>query len=39
MEAHLTSPIAVEIIGNLTAKVPPKPQQVSASFISTSFNP
>ena len=26
-DAHLTSPIAVEIIGNFTAKVPPKPQQ------------
>src|SRR5262249_32188530 len=38
-EAHLTSPIAVEIIGNLAAKVPPNPQQTSASFISTSSRP
>ena len=38
-DAHLTSPIAVEIIGNLAAKVPPKPQQTSASFISTSSRP
>ena len=27
-EANLDSPIAVEIIGNFTQKVPPKPQQV-----------
>src|SRR6516162_9419885 len=26
-DAHLTSPIAVEIIGNFTAKAPPRPQQ------------
>ena len=28
-EAHFTSPIAVEIIGNFVANVPPNPQHVS----------
>jgi hypothetical protein len=37
-EAHLASPIAVEIIGNFTAKVPPKPQQDVWSSISTRVN-
>src|SRR5262245_13837312 len=37
--AHLRSAIWVEISPNFTAKVPPKPQQVSASFISFSASP
>jgi hypothetical protein len=39
IDAHLTSPIAVEISGNFTENVPPNPQHVSASFISMSSNP
>ena len=38
-EAHFTSAMAVEIIGNFVAKAPPKPQQVSASCISTNSSP
>src|ERR1043166_2769550 len=37
-EAHLTSPIAVEIMGNFAANVRPKPEQISASFISMSWS-
>ena len=37
--AHLTSPIAAEMAGNLAEKVPPKPQQISESRISTSSSP
>ena len=39
MEAHFTSSIAVEIGAYFTAKVPPNPQQVSASSISTNSSP
>ena len=38
-EVHFTSPIAVEMAGNLAEKVPPKPQQVSAAFISINSKP
>ena len=34
--AHLTSPIAVEMLGILAANVPPNPQHVSVPFISMS---
>src|SRR5258706_1258694 len=37
--SHLLSASRVEIAPNLTAKVPPKPQHVSASFISLSLSP
>ncbi len=38
-EAHFTSPMAVEMAGNLAEKVPPNPQHVSASRISTNSRP
>ncbi len=33
------SPIAILMGSNFTAKLPPKPQQVSTSFISTNSKP